>query len=182
MSVTFYWRFLTGVACYEILFITYLWSVSIPGVLDNCVSWYLLKEWWKVCFDIYYYHHICLCPTFNTLRPRQNARHFPDDTSKRNFVNEATRISTKISLSGSFLSLSKGPINNIPVLAEIMAWHRPGGKPISEPMVVSLLTHICVTRPRWVNIGNKKDNNYKKFHDFCDTPLWMLTRVNMFCK
>ena len=32
-----------------------------------------------------------------------------------------------------------------------MAWHRSGDKPLSEPMVVSLSTHICVTRPQWVN-------------------------------
>ena len=31
-----------------------------------------------------------------------------------------------------------------------MAWHRPGDKPLSEPMMVCLLTHICVTRPQWV--------------------------------
>ena len=37
-------------------------------------------------------------------------------------------------------------INNIPVLVQIMAWHWPGAKPLSEPMMVSLLTHICVTR------------------------------------
>ena len=32
-----------------------------------------------------------------------------------------------------------------------MAWRRPGDKPLSEPMMVCLLTHICVTRPQWVN-------------------------------
>ena len=32
-----------------------------------------------------------------------------------------------------------------------MAWRRPGDKPLSEPMLVSLLTHICFTRPQWVN-------------------------------
>ena len=32
-----------------------------------------------------------------------------------------------------------------------MAWRRPGDKPLSEPMMVSLLTLICVTRPQWVN-------------------------------
>ena len=32
-----------------------------------------------------------------------------------------------------------------------MAWRRPGDKPLSEPMMVSLLTHICITRPQWVN-------------------------------
>ena len=43
------------------------------------------------------------------------------------------------------------PINNIPSLVEIMAWRRPGDKPLSEPMMVSSLTHICITRPPWVN-------------------------------
>ena len=42
-------------------------------------------------------------------------------------------------------------INNIPSLVQIMAWRRPGDKPLSEPMMVCLLTHICVTGPQWVN-------------------------------
>ena len=29
----------------------------------------------------------------------------------------------------------KGPINNIPALAHILAWHRPGDKRLSEPIV-----------------------------------------------
>ena len=33
-----------------------------------------------------------------------------------------------------------------------MAWRRPGDKPLSETMMVSSPTHICVTRPQWVNI------------------------------
>ena len=32
-----------------------------------------------------------------------------------------------------------------------MALRRTGHKPLPEPMMVSLLTHICVTRPQWVN-------------------------------
>ena len=35
----------------------------------------------------------------------------------------------------------RGPINNIKALVQIMAWRRPGDKPLSEPMLVSLLTH-----------------------------------------
>ena len=31
-----------------------------------------------------------------------------------------------------------------------MAWRRLGDKPLSEPMMVNSLTHICVTRPQWV--------------------------------
>ena len=41
-------------------------------------------------------------------------------------------------------------INNIPELVQMMAWRWPGDKPSSEPMVVSLLTHRCVTRPQWI--------------------------------
>ena len=44
----------------------------------------------------------------------------------------------------------KGPINNIPSLVEKMAWRRPGDEPLSEPMMVSLLTHICITWSQWV--------------------------------
>ena len=74
-------------------------------------------------------------------------RHFPDDTFKRIFLNENIIISIKISLK----FVPKGPINNIPALVQIMAWCRPGGKPLSEAIMVSLLTHICVTRPQWVH-------------------------------
>ena len=44
----------------------------------------------------------------------------------------------------------KGSINNIQALVQIMAWRRPGDKPLSEPMLANFLTHICVTRPQWV--------------------------------
>ena len=83
----------------------------------------------------------------NTLRPKQNGRHFADDIFKCIFLNENDWISLKISLK----FVPKGPINNIPALVQIMAWRRPGDKPLSEPMMVSLPTHICVTRPQWVN-------------------------------
>ena len=35
-----------------------------------------------------------------------------------------------------------GLINNIPALVQMMAWHRPGDKPLSEAMMVSLTTHM----------------------------------------
>ena len=82
--------------------------------------------------------------SLNTLRPRQNGHHFADDTSKRIFLNENIGISIKISLK----FVHKGPINNIPALVQMMAWRRPGDKPLSEPMVIRLPTHICVTRPQ----------------------------------
>ena len=60
------------------------------------------------------------------------------------FLNENVRISIEISLKFG----PKDPINNIPALVQIMAWRRPGDKPLSEPIMVRLLTHICVTRPQ----------------------------------
>ena len=49
----------------------------------------------------------------------------------------------------SLKTVPKGPINNIPALVQIMAWCRPGDKPLSEPMLVSFRTSICVTWPQW---------------------------------
>ena len=92
------------------------------------------QTWWQVT-------------TVNSLRPRQNGRLFADDTFKCIFLNENIRILTKNSLK----FVPKGLINNIPALVLIMAWRRPGDKPLSEPMLVRSLRHICVTRPQWVN-------------------------------
>ena len=90
---------------------------------------------------------ICKTKTiFNTLRPRQNGRYFADDIFKCIFLNGNACISLKISLK----FVPKVRIDNIQALVQIMAWRRPGDKPLSEPMMVSLLTHICVTRPQWV--------------------------------
>ena len=35
----------------------------------------------------------------------------------------------------------------------MMAWRRQGDKPLSDPMMGRLPTHICVTRPQCVKIG-----------------------------
>ena len=74
----------------------------------------------------------------NTLRPRQNERHFPDNIFKWIFLSEKVWISVNISLK----FVPRGPINNIPTLVQIMAWRRPGDKPLSEPMMVKLPTLI----------------------------------------
>ena len=84
--------------------------------------------------------HISGSFSINPLRPTQNGRHFADDTSKRIFLNENVRILIKISLKFA----PRGQINNVPALVQIMAWCQPGDKPLSEPMLVSLLTHICI--------------------------------------
>ena len=47
-----------------------------------------------------------------------------------------------IAITISLKFVPKGPINNTKALVQIMAWHRPGDKPLSEPMMISLPTHI----------------------------------------
>ena len=123
-----------------------LWSVfmSTSTEIDRVIKgFYCTSFGWMSIGDAY----ICRRAWgVNTLRPRQNGHHFADDIFKRIFWNENARISLKISLK----FVPKVRINNIPSLVQIMAWRRPGGMPLSEPMVVSLLTHICVSRPQWV--------------------------------
>ena len=83
-----------------------------------------------------------------TLRPRQHGRHFPDDIFKCTFLN----LNVWISLTISLKVVPKVRINNIPALVQILAWRRPGDKPLSEPMMVKSSTHICVTRPQLVKL------------------------------
>ena len=94
--------------------------------------------------------HTMQCHTaFNTLRLRQHGHHFADDIFKCIFLNENIRILNKISLK----FIHKGPINNYPTLVQIMAWDWPGNKPLSKPMMISLLTYICITQPQWVKLS-----------------------------
>ena len=81
---------------------------------------------WSHCFTLKYFQ------IFNTLRPRQNGRHFPDAIFQIIFLNENLWISINVSLK----FVPRGQINNIPALVQIMAWRRSGDKPLSEPMMV----------------------------------------------
>ena len=89
------------------------------------------RSWYSECNTGYIYAYarhtyivctvirVLLISPFNTLRPRQNGRHFPDDIFKCIFLNENVYISIK----------ANGSVNNISALVRIMAWHRPGDKP-----------------------------------------------------
>ena len=67
-------------------------------------------------------------------------------------------------------------INKIPALVvKLMAWHRPGDKPLSKPMMVSLRTHICVTRPQCV----KTTQSVKAHRWLCKCIKIGLTRVTI---
>ena len=78
----------------------------------------------------------------NSSPPTQNGRHFTDDIFRCIFGNEKFCILIKISLK----SVPNGLIDNNTALVQVMAWRRPGDKPLSGPMMVSLPPHICVTR------------------------------------
>ena len=72
---------------------------------------------------------------------------FADDIFKRIFLNENFWILIKIALQ----FVPEGSITSILALVQIMAWHRPGDKPLSQPMMVNLPKHICVIRAQRVN-------------------------------
>ena len=111
-------------------------------------------------FDYFRNHFATLIPVcdphFNTLRPRQNSRHFQTTFLNAFYWMKMYEFRLRF--------VPKGPINNIPALVQIMAWRRPGDKPLSEHMMVSLLTHVWVTRPRWVNSELKFWINIKLQH------------------
>ena len=68
----------------------------------------------------------------NSSSPGQNGRRFADNIFKSISLDEQAWISIKILLK----FVPNGPINNIPALVQIMAWRRPGDKPLSEPMLI----------------------------------------------
>ena len=55
-----------------------------------------------------------------------------------------------LGISLKFVPTGKFRINNIPALVQIMVWHWPGTKPLSEQMMVNLLMYncICITQPQ----------------------------------
>ena len=110
------------------------------GWLTTVASGFSWSSWWRT-------QHSLRKQPFNTLKPRPNGRHFPDDIFRCIFLNQNVWNLIKVSL----IFVPKGPINDIPTLLQRMAWRRPGAKPLSEPIMVSLLMQICFTQPQWVN-------------------------------
>ena len=54
----------------------------------------------------------------------------------------------------------KGPTNNIPALVKIMAWRRPGDKPLSEPVIGPVTANVSESRIRiqqFPSLYNKMD-------------------------
>ena len=100
---------------------SYWWPGSVWGQdINRHGIDHLFLEYFKPCMGQVHSHLIVL---LNTLRPRQNGRHFADDIFKCIFLNENVSITIKISLK----FVPKGPINNIPALVQIMIiWTNDG--------------------------------------------------------
>ena len=144
--------------CQVIVQIVFTQKVKTVDLAIEHFSWQALLHWpiWQ---------------WFNSLKPRQNGRRFAFDSFKCIFLNENVLIPIKISLN----FIPKGPINNIPALVQVMAWRRPGDKPLSEPMTVSLLTHVCVTRPQWF----KQDPLYRPATFLIQRPYNEFSRLTL---
>ena len=120
--------------------LTEIWLNKIHSIWQ-----FLLKKVFYISTELSGMANICNA-LVNTLRLWRNCHHFADDIFKCIFLNEYIWILFKISL--KFVPTFW--INNNPAVVQIMAWHRPGDKALSEPMMVSLLAHICITQPQWV--------------------------------
>ena len=94
----------------------------------------------------------------NTFRREQNGRHFADDLFKLFFLYGTYCIPIKISLK----FVLDGPINNEPILVQIMAWRRTGDKQLSEPTIY---------RPTFASLGlNGSILINPSAHNYCSLP------------
>ena len=115
----------------------------MPVLSCNACNEYPVKceNMWGHLSNVHGYWHTT--SVFDTFSPRRNCRLFADDISKSIFLHENILISSIVSL--NFAPI--GQINNIPALVQITACGRLGDKPLSEPMMVSLLTHSSFRTP-----------------------------------
>ena len=145
--------------------VTYSWQLITVDKMSSCLCFQLAHKpacrlciWMTIKFKpvILWYHaydNNSLAPLLYQIEAETNCRHSPDDILNRN-----ARISLKISLK----FVPKVRINNIPALVQIMAWRRPGAKPLAEPMMVSLLTRIGVNRPQSI-ISTCREKHFSIF-------------------
>ena len=126
----------TDAWCFSLNIVIWCANLSSPCVSEPT------NNWISMIWDIICVHYVCMVHMLLSFLTHWGQDKM-DAIFKCIFLNENVWIPIKISLK----FVPKGPINNIPALVEIMAWRRPGDKPLSEPMMVSLPTHICITRP-----------------------------------
>ena len=120
---------------------------DIPGkyfsrLCGHIVNPHCMRVFMRVFYEIKLWH---LTP-LNSSGPRPYGRHFAGNIFEHIFLTEYVWISLNLTD-----SIPKVRIIYIPALVQIMAWRRPGDKPLPEPIMHRLLTHICVNRYNWRN-------------------------------
>ena len=114
--------------------------VNAEQVTSHC-----LKQWWP---NLRMHSCVTRLCWVNTLRQRQNGCRF----RRRHFSNTFYWMKMyEFQLKFHWSLFLRVQLTIFPALVQIMAWHQPGDKPLSEPMLVSLPMHICVNRPQWLN-------------------------------
>ena len=114
------WAVVCNFKVWHIFIIVVFWINFIQFQNQHCI----------ICI-ISYTHTGPAVEALTHLPPGGNDRHFTDNIFRCILVNEKFCILIKISLK----FVPKGPIDNNPALIQIMAWHRIGDKPLSEPML-----------------------------------------------
>ena len=106
---------------------------------------------------------------FNPLRPRETGRHYAVSSAFSWMKLFEFRLKFHWNL---FLRVQ---LTIFQVLVQIMAWRRPTDKPLSEPMMVSLLTHICVTRPQW---DKTRRHCLHWSYKYCDSFIYSVSQLD----
>ena len=123
-------------------------SVTLKWLGHFFKMWFHFLMLFTLCATFFYMQLVqyneCLIGIVNTgglvLQHQGISSHSADDAP---MVSRCLRVNGNM-----WLSINKGPNNNILSLVQIIACRRSGDKPLSEPIMENLLTHICVTRPR----------------------------------
>ena len=131
-------------------------SVQVMAWCRQATSHYLSQCWPRSLLP----YGVTRPQWVNTLGPRHNGRQCPP-FSRRHFQMhflEWKCLNFSIQISLNFVP--KAPVIDIAALVQVMVWRRPCDKPLSEPMMVSLLTHFLslYTRPQWVKTLRPRQN------------------------
>ena len=101
------------------------------------------------CYTSIQHRRTQQCKLTNTLRPRQNGRHFADGIIKCIYVNENHCI---------LLRFSPKFIDNMPALVQVMAWCQIGNNPVPEPMMTFFLNLL-----HRLNMRHSTSMSFKRF-------------------
>ena len=145
-----------GRAAYLLLFMAVFWCgevipLGVTGLLPIVlVPLFGIMSMKEVCYS--YFEVSCLSSITHWGRDKMAV------ISRTIFKSILLNVNVWISLQVSLTLVPGVRINNITALVQKIAWHRPGDKPLSEPVMVSLLTDISAS------LGLNGLNLWRLFH------------------